>query len=82
MLQLDQIKNELAGLEAGLAEIESAIDTGAVKERIAALTKQSEDPDFWSDQNNAQNLPKRKLMTRLLKRRMKRTKSMCAKPRT
>ena len=31
-----------------------------MKERIAALTKQSEDPDFWSDQNNAQKVLKEK----------------------
>ena len=60
MMQLDQIKNEMKNLEGGLSEIESAVDPDGLKARIAELAKQSEDPDFWGDQQNAQKVLKEK----------------------
>lgn len=59
-MQLDQIKNDLGNLSDGLAEIGSALDPEGLKARIEELTKMSEDPNFWGDQQNAQKVLKEK----------------------
>ena len=49
MIQLDQMKQELAQYETPLAEVRDSLDLEYKKQRIEELQRETEAPDFWND---------------------------------
>ena len=60
MLSPDQIKPELSKLRESLAELESALNVGALSARLNELSAESEKQDFWDDHEAASKLLKEK----------------------
>ena len=60
MLSPDQIKPELSKLRESLAELESALNVGALSARLEELSAESEKQDFWDDHEAASKLLKEK----------------------
>ena len=58
MVELDQIKSELAGLAAPLAELEGSLGVSDKEQRIEELRREMEVPNFWDDNERAQKLTK------------------------
>jgi peptide chain release factor 2 len=58
MLELDQIKYELDDSKAALAELKAALGYGALSDRLAAISAESEREGFWDDHEAAQKLLK------------------------
>jgi len=58
MVELDQIKSELANLATPLGEIESALAIEAKEQRIEELQREMEAPDFWDNNERSQKLTK------------------------
>lgn len=54
-----EINIQMEALHNQLNDLESTIDIGALKEEIEALSKKTEEVDFWSDQEKAQKILKR-----------------------
>ena len=61
MVELDQLKIDLAGYESALEEARESLDVVSKQQRIEELEREMEAPDFWNDAQAAQN------KTRLLK---------------
>ena len=58
MVELDQIKTELAALTAPLAEIEASLAIEDKERRIEELQREMEAPNFWDDNERSQRLTK------------------------
>ena len=54
MVELDQMKQEIASYEAPLAEIRDSLDLANKEKRIEELEREMEAPDFWNDAQMAQ----------------------------
>lgn len=59
MIEYDEYKVKLAGLEPQLQELKAALDVDAAKEEVAQLHEKAAAPDFWNDMNNAQKILQR-----------------------
>lgn len=59
MVELDQLKQELASYEGTLKEVEESLDIENKKQRIEELEREMEAPDFWNDAEAAQEKTKR-----------------------
>ncbi|MEG0662973.1 MAG: peptide chain release factor 2, partial [Anaerovoracaceae bacterium] len=60
MIQLDGIKYELPELRMALEEVGESLDPAGLKETIEELTKKTHQTEFWTDQENAQQVLKEK----------------------
>ncbi|MBR6160131.1 MAG: peptide chain release factor 2 [Lachnospiraceae bacterium] len=58
MVELDQIKTELANLEAPLRELEDGLGVHEKEQRIEELRREMEVPNFWDDNERAQKMTK------------------------
>lgn len=58
MVELDNIKIELSGLEAPLNELESSLSVPEKEQRIEELQREMEAPNFWDDNERSQKLTK------------------------
>ena len=56
MLQLDELKLELEGLEPELKSLGQALNLTALKEEAAELEKVSAEPGFWDDMERSQKV--------------------------
>ncbi len=56
MLQLDELKLELEGLEPELKSLEQALNLTALKEEAAELERKSAEPGFWDDMERSQKI--------------------------
>lgn len=59
MIEYDEYKVKLAGLEPQLQELKAALDVDSAKEEIVQLHEKAAAPDFWNDMNNAQKILQR-----------------------
>ncbi len=53
MIQLDQMKQELAQYETPMKEVRDSLDLDYKKQRIEELQRETEAPDFWNDAQTA-----------------------------
>ncbi|MBQ1396399.1 MAG: peptide chain release factor 2 [Eubacterium sp.] len=60
MLKLDPIKQTLPEEQAKLKEAGESLDLAALREKLADLNRQAEDPNLWGDPEKAQQLLKKK----------------------
>ncbi|MGN0170366.1 MAG: peptide chain release factor 2 [Lachnospiraceae bacterium] len=58
MVELDQVKSELAGYERPLKELRDSLDIAGKQQRVKELEKIMETPDFWDDPEQAQSKTK------------------------
>ncbi|MBR5376711.1 MAG: peptide chain release factor 2 [Lachnospiraceae bacterium] len=58
MVELDQLKIDLAGYESALEEARESLDVVSKQQRIEELEREMEAPDFWNDAQAAQNKTK------------------------
>ena len=58
MVELDQIKTELTGLEQPLKELEASLAVFDKEQRIEELQREMEAPNFWDDNERSQRLTK------------------------
>ncbi len=56
MLEYEQYKLELLGLENSINELESSLDIAGTLEKIAELEKQASAQEFWDDMENSQKV--------------------------
>ena len=56
MLEYEQYKLELLGLEDAISELESSLDIAGTLEKIAELEEQASAQDFWDDMENSQKV--------------------------
>ncbi|MCR5266895.1 MAG: peptide chain release factor 2 [Lachnospiraceae bacterium] len=56
MVELDQIKQELATYEEPLREVKASLALDAKKQRVEELEREMEAPDFWDDAERAQKM--------------------------
>lgn len=56
MLEYEQYKLELLGLEGAIGELESSLDIAGTLEKIAELEQQATAQDFWDDMENSQKV--------------------------
>jgi peptide chain release factor 2 len=56
MLQLDELKLELEGLEPELKNLEQALNLAALRKEAAELEKISAEPGFWDDMERSQKV--------------------------
>jgi peptide chain release factor 2 len=54
-----EIGEEVKGLNATLESIESVLNPGAMRERLAELETQAADPELWNDQDRAQQVTRK-----------------------
>ncbi|MBQ9973002.1 MAG: peptide chain release factor 2 [Firmicutes bacterium] len=60
MLELSQLKYELAGERNKLTEVGSPFDLAGLKARLGEINKETEKDDFWGNQEKAQKLLREK----------------------
>ena len=53
MIELDQMKQELAQYETPMQEVRDSLDLDYKKQRIEELQRETEAPDFWNDAQTA-----------------------------
>ncbi len=58
MVELDQLKIELAGCKDALEEAKASLDVVSKSQRIEELEREMEAPDFWNDAESAQKKTK------------------------
>ena len=58
MVELDQLKIELANTQEALAEAKASLDVVSKSRRIEELEREMEAPDFWNDADAAQKKTK------------------------
>ena len=56
MLEYEQFKIELSGLEKSINDLEASLDIKGKKEKIAELEKDAQAQDFWDDMENSQKV--------------------------
>ena len=56
MLEYEQLKLELSGLEKAICDLEASLDISGKKEKIAELEKEASASDFWDDMENSQKV--------------------------
>ena len=56
MLEYEQYKLELAGLEKAICDLDASLDIAGKKEKIAELEKEAQAQDFWDDMENSQKV--------------------------
>ena len=56
MLEYEQYRLELSGLEKAICDLEASLDIAGKKEKIAELEKEAQAPDFWDDMENSQKV--------------------------
>lgn len=56
MIEYEQYKLELQGLEKAINELEASLDIAGKKTQISELEKQAAQPDFWDDMENSQKI--------------------------
>lgn len=59
MLQFEELKLSLQGLEPGLNDLADALGLDSLRKEIAELDVKSAAPDFWSDMENSQKILQR-----------------------
>lgn len=59
MVELDQLKQELASYEEPLNEVKDSLDIANKEQRIEELEREMEAPDFWNDAEAAQEKTKK-----------------------
>ena len=59
MVELDQLKQELASYQQPLQEVKESLDIANKEKRIEELEREMEAPDFWNDATLAQEKSKR-----------------------
>ena len=60
MILIDELKGELPTLETMLHEAEESLKPDDLKAELAGLDEKTAAPDFWNDQEKAQNIMKQK----------------------
>ena len=58
MVELDQLKIDLAGYQSALEEARQSLDVVSKQQRIEELEREMEAPDFWNDAETAQKKTK------------------------
>ena len=58
MVELDQLKIDLAGYQTALEEARQSLDVVSKQQRIEELEREMEAPDFWNDAETAQKKTK------------------------
>ena len=53
MIELDQLKQQLASYDSVLKELKSSLDMDNKANRIQELEREMEAPDFWNDANES-----------------------------
>ena len=66
MIQFEELRLKLTGMEKDLGELKSAIGLTQIREEIARLEEKAADPNFWNDMENSQKVLQR---TSMLKHR-------------
>ena len=66
MIQFEELRLKLTGMEKGLKELEAAIGLTQIREEIARLEEKAADPNFWNEMENSQKVLQR---TSMLKHR-------------
>ncbi len=56
MLEYDQYRLELQGLEKTISDLEFSLDISGTKDKIAELEEKAAAPDFWDDMENSQKI--------------------------
>ena len=56
MLEYEQYRLELSGLEKPIGDLEAALDIAGKKEKIAELEEQAQAQNFWDDMENSQKV--------------------------
>lgn len=56
MLEYEQYKQELLGLEKAICDLEASLDISGKKEKISELEKEAGAQDFWDDMENSQKV--------------------------
>ena len=56
MLEYEQYKQELLGLEKSINDLEASLDIAGKNEKIAELEKEAGAQDFWDDMENSQKV--------------------------
>ena len=56
LIQLEQSKQSIRELQAGIKELGVSIKAEALKEEVAGLEEQVNAPDFWSNAENSQKV--------------------------
>ncbi|MBR6452026.1 MAG: PCRF domain-containing protein, partial [Lachnospiraceae bacterium] len=56
MVELDQIKQELAAYEEPLREVKASLALEQKKQRVEELEREMEAPGFWDDAERAQKM--------------------------
>ena len=56
MLEYEQLKQELSGLEKSIKDLEASLDISGKNEKIAELEKEAAAQDFWDDMENSQKV--------------------------
>lgn len=59
MLQFEELKLALTGLEPELLDLAEALDLTGMQKEVAELEKQAADPDFWNDMENSKKVLRR-----------------------
>jgi len=66
LIQFEELRLKLTGMEKDLGELKSAIGLTQIREEIARLEEKAADPNFWNDMENSQKVLQR---TSMLKHR-------------
>ncbi len=59
MLQFEELKLALTGLEPELLDLAEALDLNGMKQEVENLEKQAAEPDFWNDMDNSKKVLKK-----------------------
>ena len=59
MLQFEELKLALTGLEPELIDLAEALDLEGMKEEVKSLEEKAADPEFWNDMENSQKILRR-----------------------
>jgi len=62
LIQFEQLRLELLGLDEGLRELREAIGYTHMQKEVESLEIKSAEPDFWEDMENSQKILKRSSM--------------------
>ena len=62
MLQFEELKQELSGLEPSIRDLEGALGLKAMQNEVAELDMKASEPNFWDDQERSQKVLQRSSM--------------------
>ena len=62
MLQFEDLKQELSGLEPSIRDLEGALGLKAMQNEVAELDMKASEPNFWDDQERSQKVLQRSSM--------------------